>query len=157
MSLFRQATSIASSRQLNHFKSCFAIRSMASLERINTDKAPAAIGPYSQAVAVNGFLYVSGQIPVDPTNQELKLGTVAEQTSLVLDNLKAVLEAGGSSMNQVVKTTVFLKDMNDFTAMNEVYAQKFGDARPARAAMEVARLPKDVSVEIECVAVTAKM
>eukprot|EP00730_Choanoeca_flexa_P004075 TRINITY_DN11588_c0_g1_i1.p3 TRINITY_DN11588_c0_g1~~TRINITY_DN11588_c0_g1_i1.p3 ORF type:complete len:156 (+),score=25.12 TRINITY_DN11588_c0_g1_i1:4018-4485(+) len=133
------------------------IRLMASLQTINTDQAPAAIGPYSQAVAANGFLYVSGQIPVDPATQELKLGSVTEQASLVLDNLKAVLEAGGSSMNQVVKVNVFLKDMNDFAAINEVYAQKFGDARPARAAVEVSRLPKDVSVEIECVAVTSKM
>ncbi|EDQ89508.1 uncharacterized protein MONBRDRAFT_35357 [Monosiga brevicollis MX1] len=130
---------------------------MATLTPINTDKAPAAIGPYSQAMAVNGMLFVSGQIPVNPATQELQLGPVKEQAALVLDNLRAVLEAGGSDMNHVVKTTVFLKDMNDFAAVNEVYAEKFGDARPARAAVQVSRLPKDVSVEIECVAVVSKL
>ncbi|EGD75127.1 endoribonuclease L-PSP [Salpingoeca rosetta] len=128
-------------------------RAMSSLATVHTDKAPAAIGPYSQAVKANGMVYCSGQIPIDAATGELKLGSIADQTELVLSNLREVLKAAGSDMNQVVKTTVLLKDMNDFQAMNEVYGKAFGDHRPARAAYQVARLPKDVSVEIEAIAV----
>lgn len=117
-----------------------------------TDAAPAAIGPYSQAVVVDGFVFCSGQIPLDPSSGALLDGDVSAQTDLVLKNLAAVLEASGSSLSRVVKTTIFLKDMGDFAAMNEVYARHFGDHRPARAAVQAARLPKDVAVEIECIA-----
>ena len=129
---------------------------MSELSFTQTDNAPAAIGPYSQAVVVDGFVFCSGQIPLDPATMELSQGDVQEQTDLVLKNLAAVLEASGSSMSNVVKTTVFLKDMDDFVAMNDVYARHFGDHRPARAAVQAARLPKDVSVEIECVARVAR-
>ena len=125
---------------------------MSDMRFTQTDRAPAAIGPYSQAVVVDGFVFCSGQIPLDPETMELEQGDVQAQTELVLKNLRAVLEASGSSMGQVIKTTVFLKDMGDFAAMNEVYARHFGDHRPARAAVQAAALPKDVSVEIECVA-----
>jgi 2-iminobutanoate/2-iminopropanoate deaminase len=125
---------------------------MSDMKFTQTDDAPAAIGPYSQAVAVGGFVFCSGQIPLDPTTMELLDGDVSEQTDLVLRNLSAVLEASGASMASVVKTTVFLKDMGDFAAMNEVYARHFGQHRPARAAVQAARLPKDVAVEIECIA-----
>jgi 2-iminobutanoate/2-iminopropanoate deaminase len=117
-----------------------------------TDEAPAAIGPYSQAVVVDGFVFCSGQIPLDPATGELLDGDVTDQTHLVLRNMAAVLKASGSSMQHVVKTTVFLKDMDDFGAMNAAYAEHFGDHRPARAAVQAARLPRDVQVEIECVA-----
>ena len=120
---------------------------------IHTDGAPAAIGPYSQAVAAGGMLYCSGQIPMDPASGTLTGGDVAAQTRRVLTNLSAVLEAGGASLSTVVKCTVFLKSMDDFGAMNGVYAEFFGDHRPARAAVEVARLPKDVDVEIDAIAV----
>ena len=120
---------------------------------IATDKAPQAIGPYSQAIEANGMIFASGQIPIDPASGELLSGTVEEQTRLVLTNLKAVLEAGGASLDAVVKCTVFLKDMNDFSAMNGVYGEFFTTPYPARAAVEVARLPKDVKVEIEAIAV----
>lgn len=119
---------------------------------ISTGGAPKAIGPYSQAVVFNGLVYCSGQIPLDPATNQLIEGDVAAQTARVLDNLKAVLEAAGSSLGQVLKTTVFLKDMGDFPKMNEVYARYFGDNPPARATVEAARLPRDVGVEIECVA-----
>jgi 2-iminobutanoate/2-iminopropanoate deaminase len=122
------------------------------MEFTQTENAPAAIGPYSQAVVVDGFVFCSGQIPLDPRTMELLDGDVQEQTDLVLRNLAAVLHASGASLATVVKTTVFLKDMNDFAAMNEVYARHFGDHRPARAAVQAARLPKDVAVEIECIA-----
>ena len=125
---------------------------MSDMKFTQTDDAPAAIGPYSQAVVVGGFVFCSGQIPLDPTTMELLDGDVSEQTDLVLRNLSAVLEASGASMASVVKTTVFLKDMGDFAAMNEVYARHFGEHRPARAAVQAARLPKDVAVEIECIA-----
>ena len=118
---------------------------------VSTDRAPAAIGPYSQAVVANGFAFCSGQIAIDPATGELVLGDVASQTRLVLRNLAAVLEAAGSSLDKVVKTTVFLQSMDDFGAMNAVYAECFGDHRPARAAIEAARLPKGVAVEIEAV------
>jgi 2-iminobutanoate/2-iminopropanoate deaminase len=125
---------------------------MSELKRIHTDDAPAAIGPYSQAIVVDGWVFCSGQIPIDPANGELLQGSVAEQTHLALTNLRAVLEAAGSSMDQVVKTTVFLSDMKTFAEMNEVYAEHFGDHRPARAAVQAAALPKFCDVEVECVA-----
>ena len=125
---------------------------MSELTPIHTDAAPAAIGPYSQAIVADGWVFCSGQIPLDPTTGELIEGDVAQQTELVLTNLRAVLEAAGASMGTVVKTTVFLSDMNDFAAMNEVYGRHFGEHRPARAAVQAAALPKFVDVEIECVA-----
>lgn len=125
---------------------------MSELERVHTDHAPAAIGPYSQAIVADGWVFCSGQIPLDPKTGELLKGDVAQQTDLVLRNLAHVLEAAGSSLDRVVKTTVFLADMNDFAAMNEVYARHFGDHRPARAAVQAAALPRSCDVEIECVA-----
>lgn len=121
---------------------------------IQTDQAPAPVGPYNQGVVASGaILFVAGQIPLDAATGELVGKTVAEQTEKSLQNLAAVVEAAGSDLSQVVKTSVFLKDMNDFAAMNEVYAKHFGDDNaPARACVEVARLPKDVLVEIECIA-----
>lgn len=129
------------------------LKMSAAISYINTDKAPAAIGPYSQCCIANGFAFVSGQIPVDPATNTLCTGDVRAQTELVLSNLAAVLTAAGTGLVNVVKTTVFIKDMNDFPIINEVYAARFGATRPARATVEVARLPKDVKVEIECVAV----
>jgi 2-iminobutanoate/2-iminopropanoate deaminase len=120
---------------------------------VSTPAAPAAIGPYSQAVVYNGLVYCSGQIPLDPAPGRLVDGSVAEQTVRVLDNLKAVLEAAGSGLDKVLKTTVFMKDLGEFAAMNEVYARYFGENPPARATVEAARLPRDVRVEIECVAI----
>jgi len=122
-------------------------------KEIKTELAPQAIGPYSQAIEVNGMIFASGQIPIDPVSGELRLGSIEEQTHLVLSNLKAVLEAGGSSLDNVVKCTVFLQDMDDFTKMNGVYAEYFEAPFPARAAVQVARLPRDVKVEIEAIAV----
>ncbi|CAO3613855.1 unnamed protein product [Mucor hiemalis] len=123
-----------------------------SLARVHTDSAPAALGPYSQAIKANGFVYTSGQIALVPATGELVEGGIKEHTKQVLLNLTEVLKAAGSSLEKVVKTTVFLKDMNDFVAMNEVYGSFFSTHQPARSAVEVARLPKDVVVEIECVA-----
>lgn len=123
-----------------------------SLARVHTESAPAALGPYSQAIKANGFVYTSGQIALVPSTGELVEGGVKEHTKQVLLNLTEVLKAAGSSLEKVVKTTVFLKDMNDFGAMNEVYGSFFSTHQPARSAVEVARLPKDVFVEIECVA-----
>jgi 2-iminobutanoate/2-iminopropanoate deaminase len=123
---------------------------------IRTDQAPAPVGPYNQAIAATGqLLFVAGQIPLDPvTNTIVGEGDVQQQTSQAIANLTAILTAAGASLGDVVKTTVFLKDMNDFAAMNAVYAEHFGDEQaPARACVEVARLPKDVWVEIECIAV----
>lgn len=125
---------------------------MSDLSAVHTDEAPEAIGPYSQAVVSDGWVFCSGQIPLDPRTMELVQGDVQVQTERVLTNLRAVLEAAGASMSTVVKTTVFLADMDDFQAMNRVYAGHFGDHRPARAAVQAARLPKGVDVEIECVA-----
>lgn len=125
---------------------------MSKLERVQTDAAPAAIGPYSQAIVTDGWVFCSGQIPLDPVTGEIERGSVSKQTDLVMKNMRAVLEAAGASMGSVVKTTVFLADMGDFVEMNEVYARHFGDHRPARAAVQAAALPKAVSVEIECVA-----
>ena len=119
---------------------------------IHTDKAPAAIGPYSQAVCVGSLVFVSGQLPVDPATGAFAGTDIETQTHQSLKNIKAILEAAGSGMEKVVKTTVFLQDMKDFAAMNEVYARYFAEPFPARAAVQVARLPKDALVEIECVA-----
>ncbi len=118
---------------------------------VHTDRAPAAIGPYSQAVRAGSFLFTSGQIPLRPDGS-LEPGDIAAQTEQVLANLEAVLEAAGASLEHVVKCTCFLSDMNHFAAMNEVYGRFFGDEPPARSAVEVARLPRDVLVEIEAVA-----
>ncbi len=122
-------------------------------ETISTEKAPGAIGPYSQAVKAGNMVFCSGQIPIDPTTGEFVSNNVAEQTHQVLTNLSAVLEAAGTSLNNVVKTTVFLADMNDFTEMNEIYAEFFNDNKPARATVQAARLPRDARVEIDCIAV----
>lgn len=121
---------------------------------IQTDQAPAPVGPYNQAIAATGQLvFVAGQIPLDPVTGQIVGEAVAEQTERAIANLKAILEAAGSTLEDVVKTTVFLADMNDFAAMNAVYAQHFDEATaPARACVEVSRLPKDVRVEIECIA-----
>ena len=122
-------------------------------EVVSTDNAPGAIGPYSQAIKANGLVFCSGQIPIDPATGSFVSDDIAEQTVQVFKNLTAVLEASGSGLAKVVKTTVFLADMNDFTAMNEVYAQYFVENKPARATVQAARLPRDAKVEIECIAV----
>jgi 2-iminobutanoate/2-iminopropanoate deaminase len=122
-------------------------------EIVSTDKAPGAIGPYSQAIKTGGMVYCSGQIPIDPETGEFVSNDIAEQTEQVLKNLTAVLEAGGTNLGNVVKTTVFLADMSDFAAMNEVYGRYFNDNKPARATVQAARLPRDAKVEIECIAV----
>lgn len=119
---------------------------------IQTDRAPQAIGPYSQAVKANGFVFASGQIPIDPATGEFVPGGIQEQTRQVLKNLTAVLEAAGSSLDRVVKTTVFLLDMQEFGAMNEVYGEFFKKEPPARATVQAARLPRDARVEIEVIA-----
>ena len=121
-------------------------------ETITTDKAPGAIGPYSQAIKTGNLVFCSGQIPIDPATGEFVSDDVAEQTDQVLKNLRSVLEAAGSSLEDVVKTTVFVADMNDFAAMNEVYGRYFDGNKPARATVQAARLTKDARVEIECVA-----
>jgi 2-iminobutanoate/2-iminopropanoate deaminase len=121
-------------------------------EVIATKDAPAAIGPYSQAIRVGNTLYLAGQIPIDPRTNQLVLGSIEEQTKLVLENLKAVLVAAGMSMDDVVSTSVFLKDLNDFQRMNAVYATYFKDKPPARATVQVARLPRDVAIEISAIA-----
>ena len=120
---------------------------------IHTEKAPAALGPYSQAIEVNGTLFVSGQIPFVPETMSLVSDDVQDQTKQSLENVKAILEAAGYTFKDVVRAGVFIKDMNDFAAVNEVYAEYLGDVKPARACVEVARLPKDVKVEIEVIAV----
>ncbi len=122
-------------------------------KEIKTKKAPAAIGPYSQGIEANGFVFASGQIAINPETGELNKGSVEEQTRLALENLKAVIEKSGCSLDNVVKCTVFLQDMDDFSKMNEVYGEFFKPPYPARAAVQVARLPKDVKVEIEAIAV----
>jgi len=119
---------------------------------VHTDSAPKAIGPYSQAVVFNGMAYLSGQIPLDPATGQIVAGDIAVQTQRVLDNLKAVLESAGTSLDMVLKTTVFLADMADFPAMNEVYARYFGETPPARSTVQAARLPRDARVEIDCIA-----
>jgi 2-iminobutanoate/2-iminopropanoate deaminase len=122
------------------------------MESIKTDRAPEAIGPYSQAIKANGFIFASGQIPLDPATMQIVAGGIEEQTGRVLENLKAVLEAAGSSLDHVVKTTVYLADMSEFAAMNEIYARYFGARKPARATVQVARLPRDAMIEIDVVA-----
>jgi 2-iminobutanoate/2-iminopropanoate deaminase len=119
---------------------------------ISTDLAPKAIGPYSQAVISNGFVFLSGQIPLDPTTGQIIDGDITAQTERVFENLKQVLGAAGASFQTVVKTTVFLRDMGEFAKMNEVYARYFPDNPPARSTVEAARLPRDVRVEIDCIA-----
>lgn len=121
---------------------------------VSTEKAPKAIGPYSQAVVLNGVAFLSGQIPLDPATGQLVEGDIAAQTERVLENLKAVLEACGASLESVLKTTVFLKDMSDFPKMNEVYARYFSSNPPARSTVQAARLPRDVNVEIDAIAET---
>lgn len=123
-----------------------------SIETLHTDHAPKAIGPYAQAVRANGFLFTAGQIPLDPVSMEIETGDVSAQTELVLSNLAAVLAEAGVTWADVVKTTVFLRTMDDFVAMNTVYARVLGEARPARSTVAVAGLPRNVSVEIELVA-----
>ncbi|MBZ5503657.1 MAG: RidA family protein [Acidobacteriia bacterium] len=120
-------------------------------EIIATEKGPKAIGPYSQAVKANGFIFTAGQVPFDPATGQLIEGDVAWQTARVLENLKAIVEAAGSSLERAVKATVYLKDMNDFAAMNEVYARYFPKEPPARSTVEAARLPRDVRVEIDLI------
>ena len=122
------------------------------MEIIATDKSPAALGPYSQAIRSGGMIYCSGQIPINPATGAIEATTIEAQTAQAISNLKNVLEAAGSSLAKVVKTIVFIKDMNDFAALNKVYAELFGATKPARSCVEVARLPKDVLVEIECIA-----
>jgi 2-iminobutanoate/2-iminopropanoate deaminase len=125
-------------------------------ERIQTENAPAAIGPYSQAIKAGGFVFASGQIPIDPQTGQFVAGGIAEQTRQVLKNLGAVLEAAGSSLDLVVKTTVFLADMKEFSGMNEVYATFFSSPPPARATVAAAGLPRDARVEIEAVALASE-
>ncbi len=120
---------------------------------ITTKEAPEAIGPYSQAVCANGFVFISGQIPLDAKTGQIITGDIKKQTRVVLENAKAILLAAGSSFLQVVKTTVYLKSMNDFAAMNEIYAEYFSESLPARATVEVSRLPKDVAIEIDVIAI----
>ncbi len=123
-------------------------------EIISTDKAPLAIGPYSQAVKCGNFIFVSGQIPINPSTGELISSDIKMQTSQVLKNLEAILTAAGSSLEKVAKTTLFIKDMDDFSLINEVYANFFKQKFPARSTIEVARLPKDVKIEIDAVSIT---
>jgi 2-iminobutanoate/2-iminopropanoate deaminase len=119
---------------------------------IKTEQAPAAIGPYSQAIVANGFVYAAGQIPLDPRTGQLVPGDIRIQTKRVMENIKAVLDAAGSSMDKVVKTTVFLRDLNDFGIMNEIYGEYFKENPPARSTVQVGKLPREAAVEIEVVA-----
>jgi 2-iminobutanoate/2-iminopropanoate deaminase len=123
-------------------------------EVVSTKDAPQAIGPYSQAIKANGFVFTSGQIAIDPATQHVVAGDIAAQTDRVLRNVSEILKAAGSGLEKVVRSTVFLKDMNDFAAMNQVYAKYFTSAAPARSTVEVARLPKDVLVEIDVIALS---
>ncbi len=123
------------------------------LEQVQTDQAPAAIGPYSQGMIAGGLVFTAGQIPLDPATMQLVEGDIAAQTERVMQNVAGVLRAAGADLSTVVKTTVFLRDMNDFAAMNEVYGRHFGDHKPARSTVQAARLPRDVAVEIEAIAV----
>ncbi len=125
-------------------------------KEIRTDKAPKAIGPYSQAIEANGFIFVSGQIPINPATGELVKGPIEKQTEQVLKNIKAILEEAGSSLENVVKSTVYLADLKDYPKMNEIYSKYFSAPYPARAAFQVARLPKDVGIEIEVIALVSK-
>ncbi|HWP42138.1 MAG TPA: RidA family protein [Blastocatellia bacterium] len=121
-------------------------------DRVHTESAPGAIGPYSQAIKANGFVFASGQVPLDPATGEIVPGSIAQQTERALNNLKAVLEAAGSSLDRVVKTTVFLADLGDFREMNEAYGKFVGGDAPARSTVEVSRLPRDARVEIDAIA-----
>jgi 2-iminobutanoate/2-iminopropanoate deaminase len=121
-------------------------------ETVSTEKAPKAIGPYAQAIIANGFVYTAGQIPLDPQTGNIVEGGIKQQTRQVMENLQAVLEAAGSCLNQVLKATVFLKNIGDFAPMNEIYAEYLGDAKPARSTVAVAELPRDALVEIDLVA-----
>jgi 2-iminobutanoate/2-iminopropanoate deaminase len=125
-------------------------------ETVTTENAPGAIGPYSQAIKAGGMVYCSGQIPIDPATGNFVSDVVSEQTEQVLKNLSEVLTAAGSSLENVVKTTVFLADMNDFAEMNEIYARFFTENKPARATVQAARLPRDARVEIDCIAIVAQ-
>ena len=122
------------------------------MEVISTENAPKALGPYSQAIKANGMIYCSGQIPIDPAVNAVTAETIEDQTKQAITNLKNVLEKAGSSLSKVVKTTVFISDMNEFARLNVVYAELFGDTKPARSCVQVARLPKDVKIEIEAIA-----
>jgi 2-iminobutanoate/2-iminopropanoate deaminase len=128
---------------------------MSDIRKVQTDQAPAAIGPYSQGMVAYGFVYTAGQIPLDPATGQVVEGDIAAQTERVMANVRGVLQAAGADLSSVVKTTVFLRDMNDFGGMNEVYGRWFGDHAPARSTVQVARLPRDVAVEIEAIAVVA--
>ncbi len=128
---------------------------MSQRQVIATDNAPKAIGPYSQAIRANGFIFVSGQTPADPVTQQLVAGNVSEQTERTLRNIEAILKQAGSSMAKIVRCGVFLKDMNDFAAMNEVYASYFAGDPPARTTVQAARLPRDIGVEIDVIAYVA--
>ena len=123
-------------------------------EVVTTDRGPKPIGPYSQAVKTGGFLFLSGQVALDPKSGEMTGGDIRQQTERVMENIKGILEAAGSNLHHVIKTTVFLKDINEFPAMNEVYGRYFNAAPPARSTVQVARLPKDALVEIEVTAAT---
>lgn len=130
---------------------------MSRMNAVQTESAPAAIGPYSQGIVANGMVFTAGQIPLDPATMQLVGGDdVAAQTERVMQNLAAILDAAGASLGSVVKTTVFLKDMDDFGAMNEVYGTHFGAHRPARSTVQAAKLPKDVRVEIEAIALVTR-
>ena len=122
------------------------------MDIISTERAPQALGPYSQAIRANGFIFCSGQIPIDLAAGAVTATTAADQARQAITNLQKVLEAAGSGLDKVVKTTVFLGDMNDFAAVNAVYAELFGDTKPARSCVQAARLPKDVKIEIEAIA-----
>ena len=122
------------------------------MEIISTEQAPKALGPYSQAIKAGGFIFCSGQIPIDPAANAVVATTIEDQTRQAITNLGDVLRAAGSSLAKVVKTTVFISDMNDFAALNGVYAEMFGETKPARSCVQVARLPKDVKLEIEAIA-----
>ena len=124
--------------------------------KIHSDNAPAALGPYSQAIVANGLVFASGQVPIDPATGEFVSGGIAEQTEQVLRNLQAVLEAAGSALDSVVKTTVFLSDLNDFAAMNEVYRRFFTAEAPARTTVQAARLPRDARVEMDAIGLISK-
>lgn len=123
------------------------------MQRVQTDQAPAAIGPYSQGIIAHGFVFTAGQVPFDPASMQLVEGDIGTQTDQVMKNLGAILREAGADLSTVVKTTVFLRDMNDFVGMNEVYERHFGEHKPARSTVQVARLPRDVAVEIEAIAV----
>ena len=125
---------------------------MRNINIISTPNAPQAIGPYSQAIAANGFIFTSGQIAIDPATQQLLPADISAQTDRVLRNLSAILEAGGASLAKVIRTTVYLKNMDDFTAMNQIYAKYFSSNPPARSTVEVARLPKNALIEIDAIA-----